>query len=87
MFQELIDQKLIESYAKDLRRAPGCTQVFKESSEEGRKRWEDLKLRVVEHNIRIMSKYYKRITLTRCVSFNLIWFTSISLSGGDLRRQ
>ena len=32
---------------------------------EGEKRWNDLKNRVVEHNIRIMAKYYSRITLNR----------------------
>lgn len=31
----------------------------------GQKRWSDLKARVVEHNIRIMSKYYSRLTLRR----------------------
>lgn len=31
----------------------------------GQKRWSDLKARVVEHNIRIMSKYYSRVTLRR----------------------
>jgi 26S proteasome regulatory subunit N5 len=31
----------------------------------GQKRWSDLKSRVVEHNIRIMSKYYSRVTLRR----------------------
>lgn len=31
----------------------------------GQKHWSDLKARVVEHNIRIMSKYYGRVTLRR----------------------
>ena len=31
----------------------------------GNQRWKDLKNRVVEHNIRIMAKYYKRVTLQR----------------------
>ncbi|XP_074602360.1 regulatory particle non-ATPase 5 isoform X1 [Brevipalpus obovatus] len=34
-------------------------------SDMGKKRWKDLKSRVVEHNIRIMAKYYKRIRLER----------------------
>ena len=41
------------------------TAVFDEKSEAGRKRWDDLKSRVVEHNIRIMAKYYTRVTLKR----------------------
>ena len=62
--QELIDQTVIASFENELRKAAGATDVFTET-EDGRKRWDDLKLRVVEHNIRIMAKYYKRITLTR----------------------
>lgn len=52
---------LCEIYEKDLR----LTEVFTASTEEGRKRWTDLRNRVVEHNIRIMAKYYTKITLTR----------------------
>jgi 26S proteasome regulatory subunit N5 len=66
-FQEVIDQRLIESYEAELRTAAGCTDIFKESTEDGRKRWSDLKLRIVEHNIRIMAKYYKKIRLSRWV--------------------
>lgn len=42
-----------------------ATQVFDQKAEKGIERWNDLKSRVVEHNIRIMAKYYTRITLTR----------------------
>ncbi|XP_043479621.1 26S proteasome non-ATPase regulatory subunit 12 [Leptopilina heterotoma] len=52
---------LCEIYERDLR----ATEVFTASTEEGRKRWADLRNRVVEHNIRIMAKYYTKITLTR----------------------
>lgn len=41
------------------------TTVFNDKTEEGRKRWEDLKNRVVEHNIRIMAKYYTKVSLAR----------------------
>lgn len=41
------------------------TDVFTPATELGDKRWVDLKNRVVEHNIRIMAKYYTRITLKR----------------------
>jgi len=36
-----------------------------DSSELGLKRWQNLKDRVVEHNIRIMAKYYTRVSLQR----------------------
>ncbi|XP_012532414.1 26S proteasome non-ATPase regulatory subunit 12 [Monomorium pharaonis] len=52
---------LCEIYERDLR----STEVFSSLTEEGRKRWTDLRNRVVEHNIRIMAKYYTKITLTR----------------------
>ncbi|XP_014220791.1 26S proteasome non-ATPase regulatory subunit 12 [Trichogramma pretiosum] len=52
---------LCEIYESHLR----ATEVFSLATEEGRKRWDELRNRVVEHNIRIMAKYYTRITLTR----------------------
>lgn len=52
---------LCEIYETELR----STEVFTASTEDGRKRWDDLKNRVVEHNIRIMAKYYTNITITR----------------------
>ena len=60
-----IDQRVVEAFETELRKSAGATVVFAENSEEGRKRWDDLKNRVVEHNIRIMAKYYNRITLAR----------------------
>jgi 26S proteasome regulatory subunit N5 len=39
--------------------------VFSPSTAEGVKRWKDLHHRVIEHNIRVVSKYYDRITLKR----------------------
>ena len=65
VFQEIIDQRVIDAFEAELRREAGCTDVFKEASEDGRKRWTDLKSRIVEHNIRIMAKYYKKIKLSR----------------------
>ncbi|XP_043280184.1 26S proteasome non-ATPase regulatory subunit 12 isoform X2 [Venturia canescens] len=52
---------LCEIYEKELK----STEVFSNSTEDGRKRWAELRNRVVEHNIRIMAKYYTKITLTR----------------------
>ncbi|XP_041076259.1 26S proteasome non-ATPase regulatory subunit 12-like [Polyodon spathula] len=58
---------LVEDYGKELREGSPdspATDVFN-NTEEGEKRWKDLKNRVVEHNIRIMAKYYTRITMKR----------------------
>lgn len=41
------------------------TNVFNTKLEGGAKRWADLKNRVVEHNIRVMAKYYTRIRMKR----------------------
>lgn len=60
---ELISQaKLCELYEAELK--SDATDVF-DSTEPGTKRWNDMKSRVVEHNIRIMAKYYTRIHLSR----------------------
>ncbi|XP_054284461.1 26S proteasome non-ATPase regulatory subunit 12-like [Macrosteles quadrilineatus] len=58
---------LCEVYEKELKQGSAtvkATEVFA-NNEDGRKRWKDLRSRVVEHNIRVMSKYYTRITLKR----------------------
>jgi len=41
-----------------------ATGVF-DDTEKGNKAWENLRKRVVEHNIRIMEKYYSRISMKR----------------------
>ncbi|KAJ2002699.1 proteasome regulatory particle subunit [Coemansia thaxteri] len=41
------------------------TAVFSGDSEEGQKRWMALRDRVIEHNIRVVSKYYTRATTRR----------------------
>ncbi|KAF7281513.1 hypothetical protein GWI33_004593 [Rhynchophorus ferrugineus] len=51
---------LCELYEKELKTTP----VFG-GDEQANKRWGDLKSRVVEHNIRVMAKYYTRIKITR----------------------
>jgi len=67
--QELIDQKkLVQMYGAELKQGSKDsppTEVFNDKTEEGRKRWDDLKSRVVEHNIRIMAKYYTQVSLKR----------------------
>jgi 26S proteasome regulatory subunit N5 len=42
-----------------------ATPSFDQSTTEGLKRYEDLRRRVVEHNIRVMSKYYSCIKMAR----------------------
>ena len=78
--QELIDQKkLVQIYGPELKQGSKDsppTEVFNDKTEEGRKRWDDLKSRVVEHNIRIMAKYYTRVSLKRMaelVSLEIYW--------------
>lgn len=51
---------LCELYEKELK----TTSVFS-TDEQSVKRWADLKSRVVEHNIRVMAKYYTRIKIAR----------------------
>lgn len=65
---ELINWKdLCAKYERELRHGSiknPATNIFI-YDESGNKRWNDLKNRVVEHNIRIMAKYYTRTTLAR----------------------
>ncbi|GBL97052.1 26S proteasome non-ATPase regulatory subunit 12 [Araneus ventricosus] len=65
---ELINWRLLhEKYESELREAASdatAAEVFGHD-DIGKKCWQDLKNRVVEHNIRIMAKYYTRITLKR----------------------
>ncbi|KAJ1725362.1 proteasome regulatory particle subunit, partial [Coemansia biformis] len=42
-----------------------ATDVFSAQTEEGTKRWKALRDRVIEHNIRVISKYYSRATIVR----------------------
>ncbi|KAG1144064.1 hypothetical protein G6F37_004628 [Rhizopus arrhizus] len=39
--------------------------AFNRSTEEGQKRWKELHNRVIEHNIRVVAKYYTRVTTKR----------------------
>nr|CAG4648615.1 EOG090X04UV [Polyphemus pediculus] len=57
---------LCQQFEAVLRAVDGsATDVFTTGTEEGEKRWKVLKTRVVEYNIRIMAKYYTRVTLQR----------------------
>ncbi|KAH8992519.1 hypothetical protein EDB92DRAFT_1934821 [Lactarius akahatsu] len=62
---------LIKSFITDeLMRWPGIVDVFgpflrKTDVFTNDKHWEDLHTRVIEHNVRVIAKYYTRITLTR----------------------
>lgn len=65
---ELISWSVLENQFQTVLRVGNAecpaTTMF-DNTEKGNKRWKDLKNRVVEHNIRIMAKYYKRVTLKR----------------------
>lgn len=65
---ELISQqKFCELFEKEIRdgvEGSVATTAFTRD-EAGEKRWGDLKTRIVEHNIRIMAKYYTSIKLVR----------------------
>ncbi|CAF4730056.1 unnamed protein product, partial [Rotaria sp. Silwood2] len=52
--------KSCESELKSGTKEDPATNVFI-SNEDGEKRWEEFKVRVVEHNMRIMAKYYTRV--------------------------
>lgn len=49
-----------QTYSQELK----TTSVF-DNSEDGLSRWYDLKRRVIEHNIRVIAKYYTRISTDR----------------------
>jgi len=67
--QELISwNDLVRDRGAELKgQNPGSPQtgVFDEHAAFGLKRWQHLKDRVVEHNIRIMAKYYTKVSLSR----------------------
>lgn len=50
-----------ETYGSYLRATP----ILDASSDSGKSNWDELRLRIVEHNIRVMSKYYERISIGR----------------------
>ncbi|KAJ8036924.1 26S proteasome non-ATPase regulatory subunit 12 [Holothuria leucospilota] len=60
-------QQVCHIYEKELKvgsEGNPATGVFADT-EQGQKRWSDLKNRVVEHNIRVMAKYYTRLHMKR----------------------
>lgn len=62
-------RNLIEHFEQDLKIGDSsypATDAFK--SDEGAKRWTDFKTRIVEHNMRVMAKYYTRIQTKRMSS-------------------
>ncbi|CAB3411230.1 unnamed protein product [Caenorhabditis bovis] len=67
--QELISYKgtIVAKYEKLLRRGTSIspdTGIF-DKSKDGEKHWQDLHLRVGEHNMRMIAKYYTQITFER----------------------
>ncbi|KAI5779107.1 PCI domain-containing protein [Geopyxis carbonaria] len=41
------------------------TDVFRIDEPKGEKRWQDLRKRVIEHNVRVVAKYYTKISMDR----------------------
>ncbi|KAK7113343.1 26S proteasome non-ATPase regulatory subunit 12-like [Littorina saxatilis] len=66
---ELIQWKMLcQNFETELKTGTATsppTHVFNPKQENGVKRWTDLKNRVVEHNIRVMAKYYTRVRIKR----------------------
>jgi len=59
---EIIRQSdFVQQFECELRQSA----AFSSTTEAGNKRWSDMKARIVEHNIRMMAKYYTRIRLNR----------------------
>jgi 26S proteasome regulatory subunit N5 len=56
--------RVAERFEKILR----ATEVFAVDDPKGQKRWEDLRRRVIEHNVRVVAKYYTRISMDRLKS-------------------
>ncbi|KAJ1974143.1 proteasome regulatory particle subunit [Dimargaris verticillata] len=53
--------RILEVYGSTLSQTP----VFLAGMEQGKKHWDSLHKRVVEHNLRVIAKYYTRITAKR----------------------
>ena len=62
---ELMPWSRVEQRFEKVLRA---TEVFGVDDPKGPKRWEDLRKRVIEHNVRVVAKYYTRITMDRLKS-------------------
>ncbi|ORZ34384.1 hypothetical protein BCR44DRAFT_1436585 [Catenaria anguillulae PL171] len=62
MTPELMRWPRIEEVYGSLLRA---TYVFSTDTEDGRRRWKDFHHRVIEHNLRVVAKYYTRISFAR----------------------
>jgi 26S proteasome regulatory subunit N5 len=60
--KELINFEALRNiYGNDLMKL----KVFKQDTTHGKKCWEELKNRLIEHNVRIVAGYYTRISVTR----------------------
>jgi 26S proteasome regulatory subunit N5 len=51
--------------AKRFEKVLRATEVFGVDDPKGPARWEDLRRRVIEHNVRVVAKYYTRISMDR----------------------
>lgn len=53
--------RIAQTYGQLLR----DTDVFRVDEPKGEKRWQDLRKRVIEHNVRVVAKYYTKISMDR----------------------
>lgn len=56
---------LCSQFEEKLRETAPGSDIFSSKDEAGEKRWKDFKIRMVEHNIRVMAKYYTRMHIRR----------------------
>ncbi|KAF9527761.1 hypothetical protein CPB83DRAFT_792684 [Crepidotus variabilis] len=69
-----LHHSLVKSFVTDeLMRWPGMEKLYSDYLRktpvfDSEKRWEDLHTRVVEHNVRIVAKYYTRVTMDRLIN-------------------
>jgi len=64
----IIWRDLVTEFESELRNQPPAStagQIFTTKTDDGGKRWKDLKVRCVEHNIRVMELYYTRVHMSR----------------------
>lgn len=53
--------RVAQNYGDILRK----TDVFRVDEPKGEHRWQDLRKRVIEHNVRVVAKYYTKISMDR----------------------
>ncbi|KAI3646297.1 hypothetical protein MP228_009225 [Amoeboaphelidium protococcarum] len=63
----IVWDRIVQMYGNDLKQLFVFRSSGAGSSDDGEKRWNDLRSRVIEHNVRVIAKYYTRISMQRLV--------------------